>query len=374
MSVGSKMEHLRTERTGHADLPLHGGKAPRWLFDRMAKLTRHILEVMLAELSQEEILARFADPHWFQALGCVLGFDWHSSGLTTTVCGALKEASSILGHETGLHVAGGKGRVSRKTPDEIKAVCDGIGLDAGGLVYASGISAKVDSSCVQDGFTIYHHTFIFTSKGKWCVIQQGMNPSLGMARRYHWLGERVESFVNEPHSAICCDVTCPTLNLVASQSREVRQISQNLCLESPEKAYGLMLKIASTEPNLIMPKRHEVRLGDINPARLKPILLKIYDHQPQSYEDLLGIKGVGAKTLRALALVSELVYGKAPSYKDPARFAFAHGGKDGHPYPVDRRTYDRTIEIVKRAIASAKIGERAKLGALRRLASTFGID
>lgn len=368
------MDHLLGKRTGHADLPLHRGRAPRWLFDRMVKLTRNILELMLAELPKETILARLSDPYWFQSLGCVLGFDWHSSGLTTTVCGALKEACSSLGPEAGLHVAGGKGRVSRRTPDEIRLMCEQIGLDAGRLIYASRISAKVDSSCIQDGFTIYHHTFIFTREGKWCVIQQGMNPSLRMARRYHWLGERVKSFVNEPHTAICCDITHPTLNLVASESLQVREISHDLCLESADKAYRLILKIASSEASLKMPARHHLVVRDFNPGRLKPILHKIYEHQPACFENLLSISGVGAKTLRALALVSELVYGEAPSYKDPARFAFAHGGKDGHPYPVDRLTYDRTIEIVRKAIASARIGERARLTALRRLASAFGVD
>ena len=361
-------------RTGYADLWLHGGRAPRWLFDRMVKLACQILELMLADLSRATILEKLADPYWFQAFGCVLGFDWHSSGLTTTVCGALKEACSALGPSAGLFVAGGKGRVSRRTPGEIESVCGKIGLDPAQLVRASRISAKVDSSCIQDGFTVYHHTFIFTSEGRWCVVQQGMNPSLRKARRYHWLGDRVTSFVNEPHTAICCDIRQPTLNLVASESQQAREISHQVCLEKPDKSYELLLKVVSSGRNLTMPERHEIRLEDLNPHRLKPILLKAYESQPGSYEELLEIQGVGAKTLRALALVSELVYGQPPSYEDPARFAFAHGGKDGHPYPVDRPTYDKTIDLIKRAIESAKIGERARLDALRRLARAFGCD
>jgi uncharacterized protein len=351
-------------RTGFAHLPLHGGKAPRWLFERMAPLSREIVIFMAAEFGREEVLRRLSDPYWFQAFGCVLGFDWHSSGLTTTVCGALKEGLRGTENELGIYVAGGKGATSRKTPAEITAACGRIGSDPAPLVYASRISAKVDNSAVQDGYQLYHHSFVFTAKGQWCIVQQGMSDETSMARRYHWLSDNVESYVSDPHAAICCDAAAPTLNLVASESADVRTASATLAAEKPQVTLDAMRHL----PLLDMPRRHEVSAIDIDPKYLQKILLRTYERAPADFESLLAIKGVGAKTLRALALTSELIYGARASHRDPARYSFAHGGKDGTPYPVDRVTYDKTIEVMHRALNGAKIDRTEKVKAFRRLA------
>ena len=352
-------------RTGYAHLPLHGGKAPRYLFERMVPLSREIVAFIAAEFGREEVLKRLSDPYWFQAFGCVLGFDWHSSGLTTTVCGALKEGMKGIDRELGLFVAGGKGATSRKTPSEITAACDGIGLEAAPLIHASRISAKVDNSAVQDGYQIYHHAFVFTARGEWCIVQQGMNDANAMARRYHWLSEGMHSYVDEPHAAVCCDATAPVLNLVAHESAAVRDASASLAAQKPE----VILEAMGHLPTLEMPRRHEVVAADINPEYLKKVLLKTYAAAPADFETLLGIEGVGAKTLRALALTSELVYGTKASFRDPARFSFAHGGKDGTPFPVDRATYDRTLDVLGRALNRAKIDRAEKVRAFRRLAT-----
>jgi hypothetical protein len=353
-------------RTGYAHLPLHGGKAPRYLFERMVPLSREIVTFIAADFGRDEVLKRLSDPYWFQAFGCVLGFDWHSSGLTTTVCGALKEGMRGLDNELGLFVAGGKGATSRKTPSEIESTCERIGLEAAPLVHASRISAKVDNSAVQDGYQIYHHSFVFTASGDWCIVQQGMNEENAMARRYHWLSQRVESYVNEPHAAVCCDATAPVLNLVAAESAAVRDASTVLAAQRPE----VTLEALGHLPTLEMPRRHDVRALDVDPKRLRQVLLKTYAAGAADFETLLGLPGVGAKTLRALALTSELVYGTQASFRDPARFSFAHGGKDGTPFPVDRATYDTTIDVLGRALNRAKIDRAEKVRAFRRL-STF---
>jgi len=355
-------------RTGFATLPLHGGKAPRYLFERMVPLSREIVIFVAREFGREEVLRRLSDPYWFQAFGCVLGFDWHSSGLTTTVCGALKEGLRDVGAELGIFVAGGKGATSRKTPAEITATCERLGRDPEPLVYASRISAKVDNSAVQDGYQLYHHSFVFTDKGQWCIVQQGMSDATSMARRYHWLSDNVRDYVNEPHAAICCDTVAPTLNLVAAQSADVRSASALLAGEKPE----VTLDALGHLPSLEMPRRHEVSTGDINPQYLAKVLLRTYERAPADFESLLSIEGVGAKTLRALALTSELIYGTRASHDDPARFSFAHGGKDGTPYPVDRQTYDKTIDVMRQALNGARIDRNEKLHAFRRLAAWSG--
>jgi uncharacterized protein len=355
-------------RTGYAHLPLHGGKAPRYLFERMVPLSREIIIFVAREFGCEDVLRRLSDPHWFQAFGCVLGFDWHSSGLTTTVCGALKEGLRDVGAELGIFVAGGKGAASRKTPAEITATCEQLGRDPEPLVYASRISAKVDNSAVQDGYQLYHHSFVFTEKGQWCIVQQGMSDETSMARRYHWLSDNVRDYVNEPHAAICCDTVAPTLNLVAAESADVRSASALLAGQKPE----LTLEALGHLPSLDMPRRHEVATSDINPKYLAKVLLRTYERAPADFESLLSIEGVGAKTLRALALTSELIYGTRASHDDPARFSFAHGGKDGTPYPVDRQTYDKTIEVMHQALNGARIDRNEKLHAFRRLAAWTG--
>jgi hypothetical protein len=352
-------------RTGFAQLPLHGGKAPAWLFSRMTRLAREITCHIVAEYGAQEVLKRLSDPFWFQAFGCVLGFDWHSSGLTTTTCGALKEGLRGLERSLGLYAAGGKGGVSRKTPQEVTSGCQTTGQDPAPLVYASKMAAKVDSAAVQDGYQLYHHCFFFTKEGQWCVVQQGMSDDARMARRYHWLGASVSDFVCEPHAAVCCDRRSETLNLVAQESASVRQASTELAGQSPDKTLDLVERL----PNLVLPKRHEISVGlDVNPAYLRKILIQTYEAAPANYEALLAVPGVGAKTLRALALVSELIYGQAPSYRDPARFSFAHGGKDGTPFPVDRETYEKTIQVLHGALNRARLDHSEKAAAFKRLA------
>ncbi len=350
-------------RTGIANLPLHYGKAPSWLFQRMKALARQITIVIVDEFGAEEMLRKLADPFWFQALGNILGFDWHSSGLTTTACGALKEGIKGLERDLGLFAAGGKGGASRKTPGEIESFGKFLSRDPQELIYASRMAAKVDSAAIQDGYQIYHHCFFFTREGSWCVVQQGMNESSRYARRYHWLGEGLKDFVCEPHSAICSDQRNECLNMVARDSGKARGVSAELASEKPER----LIKELKRLKRLDLPPRHQIVIKDMNPERLKRIFLRTYEVQPEGFEGLLGIKGVGPKSIRALSLISELIYGVSPSFQDPARFSFAHGGKDGHPYPVDRTSYNRSIAILEKAISQAKIGRREKLETLKRL-------
>ena len=358
-------------RTGTAHLPLHGGRAPRWLFARMVLLSREILRVMVEEFGPSEVLRRVSDPHWFQALGCVLGFDWHSSGLTTTTTGALKEAVKGREADLGLFVAGGKGAASRKTPAEIEqhAARHSIARPAADLVYASKISAKVDNTAVQDGYQLYHHAFLFTPSGEWAVVQQGMNDATGWARRYHWLSTGVEDFVCEPHAAVVAEQRGQlVLNLVARESEEARRTTALLSAEPPAKLAQELRRAQKLE----LPGRHDILAADIRPESLERILLRTYEQPPADFEALLASPGVGPKTVRALALISDLVYGVKASHRDPATYSFAHGGKDGIPYPVDRPTYDQSIEVLRQAVDRAKLADREKLEALRRLARYEG--
>ena len=348
-------------RTGIADLPLHHGRAPRWLFEKMVRLARAVIETIVIEQGNHEFLKRVSDPFWFQAFGSVLGFDWHSSGVTTTVCGAMKEASRDIGRELGLYFCGGKGATSRKTPGQIKQIADFLSLDADKLVHASKTSAKVDNSCVQDGYNLYHHTFIFTENGDWSVVQQGMNPDNHFARRYHWLSLDLESYVNEPHAAVCCDLTSDSLNMVALESSPSREAVAEIARQKPDKTFK------ETKRILKLPNRHPVVKFDINPRYFHKILVRTYERSPGNFEELIGITGVGPKTVRALALIAELLYGASPSFRDPARYSFAHGGKDGFPYPVDTTTYNRSIAYLESAIKKAKIGENERINALRKL-------
>lgn len=350
-------------RTGIAHLPLHDGKAPRWLFTLMVRLAREVLGHLVGEYGPEEVLRRLSDPFWFQAFGCLLGFDWHSSGVTTTTCGAIKEAVKGREGDFGFVVAGGKGMASRRTPSEITAACEMLAKDPARLVYTSRMVAKVDSAAVQDGYQLYHHVFLFTPAGAWCVIQQGMSDATGTARRYHWLSEQVGSLVVEPHAAVCCDRTGPTLNLVAAESRA----AQTAMVELAGDPGGELFRLFDRLPTLTLPDRHAVSLEDLDSKQVRKILLRTYEAAPTDFEQLLGIHGVGPKTLRALALAAELIYGTPASTRDPARFAFAHGGKDGTPYPVDRATYEQTIEILRQAVCRAKVERSEKIRALKRL-------
>jgi len=327
----------------------------------MVKLARAMIEVMVVEHGRDEFLKRVSDPYWFQAFGSVLGFDWHSSGLTTTVCGAMKEGMKEISRDLGIFFCGGKGGASRKTPSQISEICETISIDPTGLIYASKTSAKIDNTCIQDGYNLYHHTFVFTKNGAWSVIQQGMNPDNRFARRYHWLSLNLQSYVNEPHTAICCDIRKNALNMVAQESAASRDFVTEIAKEDPSRI------VKETEKMLRMPIRHPVLKLDISPKYFHKILLKTYERAPDNFESLINIQGVGPKTLRALALIAELLHGTSPSYRDPARYSFAHGGKDGFPFPIDKKIYNESITYLEMAIKRARIGENERLKALKKL-------
>jgi hypothetical protein len=359
-----------------AHLPLHGGKAPSYLFQRMHRLAGSITQLIIADRGPAEMLSRLSDPFWFQAFGCVLGFDWHSSGLTTVTCGALSEAYRRMGPDLGIHVAGGKGGVSRKTPTQIADVADGRSLEGDRLIHASRMSAKVDSAAVQDGYQIYTHHFFFSNDSDWCVVQQGMNDANGYARRYHWLGDRVDDFVCEPHNGVASPPTDEPslLNMVAKEADTFRDNSAELSRLQPDK----LLREVTAGPSLFMPVHHPVKQNDVNPARLRRILNVTYAHQPEDFATLLSLPGVGPKTVRSLALIAELVYGtpacrrdvtRTWSPSDPPTFSYAHGGKDGFPFPVDRETYDQSISLLESAVRRARIDPNGKDEALFRLSS-----
>ncbi len=359
--------NLSMMRTGVANLPLHAGRVPPWLFKKMKGLSALVLEAMIVEHGPDEVLRRLSDPYWFQAFCCVLGFDWHSSGLTTTVCGAMKEALKERGRSYGLFIAGGKGATSRKTPLEIEDRGALIDIEPEVLIYSSRLSAKIDSACLQDGYELYHHTFVFTKKGRWAVIQQGMNPVGRYARRYHWLGRgRLPlggDFVCEPHSAVCSDRKGVILNMVAEEGRGVRSASVEIAGLGPDRILDELKRIRTLD----LPPRHHILARDIEPERLRSIFISTYESLPADFEGLVALKGVGAKTMRALALLSELIYGTPYSVKDPVRFSFAHGGKDGHPHPVDRACYKETIQFLHTMVERARLGYEDKTVALRRL-------
>ncbi len=345
-------------------MPLHGGKAPPWLFSRMAKLAREVVTLLVADYGGKEVVRRFADPFWFQAFGCLLGFDWHSSGVTTTVTGAVKEALKDSAPELGLFVAGGKGRVSRRTPQEVEAAADLGGFDPAPLVYASRMSAKVDSTALQDGYQLYHHVIIFTPQGHWAVVQQGMNVTNRYARRYHWLSEGLSSFVEEPHKAVCAMARGRALNMVARESCQARRGVVTLVEEYHVQALVKEMKKIQV---LEMPSRHHILMRDIDVDRLKRGLEEARRRLPRHFQELLETPGLGPKTLRALALTAEVLYGTPVSFRDPARFSFAHGGKDGHPYPVDRSLYDQTIEMLRQVVRRASLSPLEKERAHERL-------
>jgi hypothetical protein len=329
----------------------------------MVKLSAEIASWIVVEQGSAELFRRLSDPVWFQAFGAVIGMDWHSSGVTTTVCGALKQGLQPRGRELGLVLAGGKGRTSRQTPAELTAAGAWLGLDPSPYVQASRMAAKVDNNALQDGYQIYHHVFLLDRDGHWSVVQQGMHESNGYARRYHWFSDDVRSFVDDPHTAIAAETTGEVWNLVAHESAAARDVTTALAREQPEKVVAEVARLRE----LTLPAHHDVKGADVDPKRLHRILLKAYERQPEDFGALLGMEGVGARTLRALSLVGELVYGAPVSIKDPARFAFAHGGKDGHPYPVDKKTYDKSIQTLHTAVEKAKVGQTEQIAALKRL-------
>ncbi len=367
------------QRTGIARLPLHYGRAPRWLVTRMRNLSKEIMKIILNEHGTDGFLKRISDPFWFQSFGCVLGYDWHSSGVTTVVTGVLKHV--VTPDEHGIGVCGGKGRASRQTPHEIAEIGERFGFSLEkiqNLHYASRMTAKVDNAAIQAGYHLYHHSFFLTEDGKWTVIQQGLCPQDRTARRYHWLSEHIDDFVVQPHDAIVGDVKRDTaLDMTARESEECRKVSVDIAREPTRKVQRMLMSIRSvcqrsleeympktsiksyTEPttdSLSMPRR-------INWKKMR----EVYEFQPRNYEELLAFKGVGPATIRGLALIAQLIYGEEPSWKDPVKYSFAYGGKDGVPYPVNRDAMDESTQILKQAIEQAQIGKKEKIRSLQRL-------
>ncbi len=355
-------------RAGIAYLPLHGGSAPRWLVKRMQGLARNITLAMVDELGRDAFLRRISDPCWFQALGCVLGFDWHSSGVTTVVTGVLK--SAIDPAEAGLAVCGGKGKRSINTPAEIRSSGEALGLSTSkidDLVYASKIGAKVDNAAIQAGYPLYHHAFILSEDGKWAIVQQGLNAGRHLARRYHWLSEDLREFTVEPHKAVAGIKEVGVLNMTARESEGCRKISVDLVKGD---IFKLKRDIAHVGA------KGQRTLNEWTGARVLVMPWEInwkaveaaYNAQPRNYEELIALKGIGPSTLRGLALVSELIYGEPPSWQDPVRYSFAYGGKDGVPFPVRRKEMDESIDYLRLAVENARLGDRERLDALGRLA------
>jgi len=348
------------KRSGSADLPLHGGHVPPWLSERMAKLGLAIVETIAMEFSTSEVISKLANPFWFQSFGAVMGMDWHSSGITTSVLGALKRSVNPHAKELGIYICGGKGKHSMRTPDELLSVGDTTGLNGTELAGLSRLTAKVDNTAIQDGFHLYQHNFIVNTKGDWCVIQQGMNNATGTARRYHWHSENLKSFVNEPHTFIYGENRGKILNLTAAEAALTREKSLLIVKEHPER-------ILRELDHLKMPGHHDVRMKDVNMKRLGAMLWLAHENKPEDFEGLLLLKGMGPRTIQSVALVSEVIYGTPTRFDDPARFSFAHGGKDGHPFPVPIKVFDETIATLQTAIHSAKIGNNDKMQAIKKL-------
>jgi len=348
------------KRSGSADLPLHGGHVPQWLSERMAKLGLAIVETIAMEFSTSEVIAKLANPFWFQSFGSVMGMDWHSSGITTSVLGALKRSVNPHSKELGIYICGGKGKHSTKTPDELIAVGQRTGLNGNDLAGLSRLTAKVDNTAVQDGFQLYQHNFIVNAQGDWCVIQQGMNNFTATARRYHWHSKDLQSFINEPHTFIYGHNQGQILNLTSNNAAATREKSLLIVNEHPDK-------ILKEVNHLMMPNHHDVRIKDVNMKRLGAMLWVAHENKPEDFEDLLMLKGMGPRTIQSLALVSEVIYGTPTRFDDPARFSFAHGGKDGHPFPVPTKVFDETINTLQTAINRAKIGSSDKMHAIQKL-------
>jgi hypothetical protein len=368
------------QRAGKADLPLHGGRVPRWLGDRMTRLGAVITEAIVQHYGRDELFRRLANPFWFQSFGAVMGMDWHSSGITTSVLGALKRGLTPLSGELGIHVCGGRGAQSRKTPGELLDIGDRVGIDGASLAMKSRLIAKVDSAAVQDGFDLYLHGFIVADDGKWVVIQQGMNDERRQARRYHWLSEGLTSFLDSPHAAIEGREQGEIVNLADRRAERSRDGQLNLLASlGPDKIIrefnaleGKSPVIDKQEaqpmlPYLVMPAHHDVRQEDVNMRRLHGNLAAAAERGPVDFQELLLTPGVGARTVKALAMVAEVVHGAPCRFSDPARFSLAHGGKDRHPFPVPLKVYDETINVMKSAVRKGRLGRDEELSALKRL-------
>ncbi len=360
--VGSAAATLKEgmQRSGHADLPLHGGHVPAWLAERMTKLGTAIVESILHHYGRGELLSRLSDPLWFQALGCVMGMDWHSSGITTSVLGALKRGLNSRAEELGLWICGGRGRHSRNTPDELRAVADRHGLDGDSLVQTSRLTARIDNNAIADGFQIYLHSFILTAAGEWVVVQQGLNDASGLARRYHWHSCSVGDFTCEPHTGIAGEHQGTIMNLVDHEALPAQHALLEIVRQPPDATVGEVRK-------WIAPRHHDVRAGDVDLKRLGAVLAVAYEREFRDFASLLLLENLGPRTLESLALVAEVVHGTPTRFSDPARFSFAHGGKDRHPFPVPLKTYDESIAVLRRSLDAARIGDTDKIDGFRRL-------
>jgi uncharacterized protein len=348
------------KRSGHADLPLHGGHVPAWLADRMTKLGTAITESVLYHYGTAEFLSRLSDPFWFQALGCVMGMDWHSSGITTSVLGALKRGLNPRAQELGLYICGGRGRHSRNTPSELMAVASQRGLNGDELVRTSRLTARIDNNAIADGFQIYLHSFVVSAAGEWAVVQQGMDESRGLARRYHWHSANVRDFTSEPHTAIVGEPQGTIMNLVDREAAPAQSALLTIVRENPEVTLAEARK-------LTMPRHHDVRADNVDLKRLGAILAVAYEREFRDFASLLLLENLGPRTLQSLALVAEVVHGAPSRFTDPARFSFAHGGKDGHPFPVPLKTYDESLGVLRGALDRAKVGDPEKMDGRLRL-------
>ncbi|MGJ1197413.1 DUF763 domain-containing protein [Sphingobacterium spiritivorum] len=348
------------KRSGTADLPLHYGHVPLWLAERMGKLGLAIVEEIISHKGKNELLSRLSNPFWFQSLGAVMGMDWHSSGITTSVMGALKRSINPHAKEFGIYVCGGKGKLSRQTPLELARFAEYNGLDAADMVRCSKLAAKVDNTAVQDGFQLYQHNFVVSNEGQWTVIQQGMSDASGTARRYHWHSAAVQSFTEEPHTFIYGQNCGEILNLTDKAARPIKEAMLSVLAEDPQ----LILKELT---HLVMPAHHDVRAENVDMKRLGSVLWLAQENNIQHFEELLLLKGMGPRTLQSLALVSEVIHGSPSRFRDPARFSFAHGGKDGHPFPVPVTVYDDTIQTLQNAIQRSRLGNSDKSQAIRSL-------
>ena len=350
------------KRSGVADLPLHSGHVPQWLAERMTRLGGAIVESVVRDYGASAFLSRLSDPFWFQALGAVMGMDWHSSGITTSVMGALKRGLAPRADELGVYVCGGRGKHSRNTPQELLGVAERRGLDGDGLVRASRLTARVDNNAIADGFQIYLHSFVVTSDGEWTVVQQGLNDRSGMARRYHWRSASVRDFVVEPHTGIVGENQGVIMNLVDARARTAQTAMLDIIRESPEKTL-------SAARRLSLPRHHEVRAENLDLKRLGAVLAVAYERDLHDFAELLLLEKLGPRTLQSLALIAEVIHGAPSRFSDPARFSFAHGGKDRRPFKVPLKTYDESLTLLRTALDAAKVGDRDKLDGFRRLES-----
>jgi uncharacterized protein len=346
--------------SGIADLPLHGGRVPAWLADRMTTLGTAISESIVFHYGNTELLSRLSDPFWFQALGCVMGMDWHSSGITTSVVGALKRGLNPRAHELGVYVCGGRGSHSRRTPEELLSFADRTSLDGKALVRASRLTAKIDNNAINDGYQLYLHGFFVSSGGEWTVVQQGMNGARGMARRYHWHSAAVRDFVSEPHTAIIGENQGTIMNLVDAEAKAAQDALLNVVHGHPDVTLREFRKLA-------LPSHHEVRAGNVDLKRLGAVLAVAYERELRDFASLLLVENLGPRTLQSLALVAEVIHGTPTRFSDPARFSFALGGKDGHPFPVPLKTFDETIAVLRRGLDSAKLGHSDRVQGFKRL-------